>query len=65
MGKKFSKRIKRTIKKFLNPQEMRDVIEKEFGDNKGNKTKIRFDFSPHPISEPTFKLEYEYGKDAE
>ena len=57
----FSKRVVRKIKRVLKPDELNDVIEKEFGDGQGNKTKLRFDFNPHPISEPTINIQYDYG----
>lgn len=59
--RKFSRRTTKKTKVKLNPNEVRDVIEREFGDDKGNKTKLRFDFRPHPIKEPIIQLDYDYG----
>ena len=42
--------------------EMNNIIEKEFTDSRNNKVKFRFDFNPHPISEPTIKWQREYGE---
>lgn len=57
----FSKRVVQKIKRILKSSEINNIIEKEFGDDKGNKTKIRFDFNPHPINKPTIELQYDYG----
>lgn len=59
--KSFSRKIVRKIRKVLHRDEAENIIEKEFGDNKGNKTRLRFDFNPHPINKPTIELEYDYG----
>jgi hypothetical protein len=63
MAKRFSKRVVRKVKKILKPDETRDVIEKEFGDTRGNKTILQFDFRPHSINKPTVEIEYDYGED--
>ena len=62
MGKRFSKRTTRKTKVRLNPNYLQNIIEKEFTDSKGNKSIIRFDFNPHPISEPSIQLDYKYGE---
>jgi len=59
--KRFSQRVVRKIKKVLSPDETRDVIEKEFVDSRNNTIKFRFDFRPHPITEPTIKWQRKYG----
>jgi hypothetical protein len=61
MTRKFSKRITRRIKKIIKENEARNIIEKEFTDNRGNKVRLRFDFNPHPIDEPTIKWQRQYG----
>ena len=59
--KSFRKRVVRKIKRILRMDEAQNVIEREFGDNQGNKTKIRFDFNPHSPKDPTIELQYDYG----
>lgn len=61
MAKRFSKKQTKRTKVRLTPREAENIIEKEFTDDKGNKTKLRFDFNPHPIGKPTIELDYEYG----
>ena len=61
--RRHSKSTTKRTKIRLSPKETQDVIEKEFGDSKGNKTIIRLDFRPHSIKEPTIQLDYEYSKD--
>ena len=61
MAKRFNKRVTRNTKTKLRPDEVKSWIEKDFIDSRGNKIKIRFDFNPHPISEPTFKWQRDYG----
>ena len=41
--------------------EMDNIIEKEFTDSRGNKSKIRLDFNPHSPKEPTVQGGYNYG----
>ena len=59
--KSFRKRVIKKIKRTLQMNEMQNIIEKEFTDSKGNKSKLRFDFNPHSPKEPTIQLDYKYG----
>ena len=59
--KSFSRRVVRKIKRTLKVDELQNVIEKEFTDSRGNKVRLRFDFNPHPIDEPTIKWQRQYG----
>ena len=59
--KSFSRKIVRKIRKVLHRDEAQDMIEKEFSDSHNNKIKFRFNFSPHPINEPTIKWQRDYG----
>ena len=61
MTKRYSKQTTKKTTVKLSPKEAEDIIEKEFGDTEGNKTKIRFDFNPHPIDEGTINIYYDYG----
>lgn len=61
MAKRFSKRVTRKTQRKVKPEEVNNIIEKDFIDSRGNKIKIKFDFNPHPISEPTFKWQRDYG----
>ena len=61
MAKSFRKRIVKKIKRVLRRDEAKNIIEKEFTDSKGNKSKIIIDFNPHSIKEPTIQGGYDYG----
>ena len=63
MGKKFSKKTTKKYRVKLLPRDIDNIIEKEFGDSRGNKTRFRIDFRPHSIEEPTIDLKYEYSEE--
>ena len=63
MAKRFSRRITRKIKKILKENEARNIIEKEFTDSHGNKSKLILDFNPHATKEPTIQGGFNYGED--
>jgi len=63
MAKNFSRKVIRKIKKILKPDEIQNVIEKEFSDSRGNKLKFRFDFNPHSPNKPTIQGGFKYGDD--
>lgn len=58
----FSKRVVRKIKRVLKPDEAQNIIETEFSDSHNNKIRFRVDFNPHPIDEPTFRWQRDYGE---
>ena len=58
----FSKRIVRKIKRMLKPDEAKNIIEREFTDSHGNKSRLILDFNPHKPSEPTIQGGYNYGE---
>lgn len=59
--KSFRKRVTRKTQRKIKPDEVNSVIEKTFIDSRGNKSILRFDFNPHPISKPTIQLDANYG----
>lgn len=59
--KSFRKRVINRIRRTLRMNEMNNVIEKEFTDSRGNKSKLRLDFNPHLPKDPTIELQYDYG----
>ena len=62
-GKKsFSKRVTRKIKRVLKENEARNIIQKEFLDSQGNKSKLILDFNPHSPKEPTVQGGFNYGE---
>ena len=59
--KSFRKRVTRKTQRKIKPDEVNSVIEKNFIDSRGNKSILRFDFNPHPISTPTIYGGFDYG----
>lgn len=61
MGKRFSRRTTRRTQRKIKPEEVNNIIERNFIDSRGNKSTIRFDFNPHKPSEPTIQGGFNYG----
>lgn len=61
MAKRFSKRVTRKTQRKVKPEEVNNIIEKDFIDSRGNKIKMQYDFRPHSINEPTFSIKRDYG----
>ena len=59
--KSFRKRVINRIRRTLRMDEADNIIEKEFTDSRGNKSKLRFDFNPHSPKEPTIETYIDYG----
>lgn len=59
--KRFSKRVTRKTQRKVKPEEVNNIIEKDFVDSRGNKSILKFDFNPHPINKPTIQTFIDYG----
>ena len=62
MAIRITRRKSKKTKVRLQPNEARNVIEKEFADSRGNKVKLRVNLNPHSPKEPTVDWQRKYGE---